>query len=175
MTNENKNEIIETENDVVELKDADLLNADYNFEDKIEVAVRVAKSLRKIIDSQNLAVNIAGKEYLTVESWNALGTLLGCSVIIEKVEEVPMEGKHKFGYVATASIRQGNKVISRASAFCERNNSQRERYAVYSMAETRSISKAYRIALSWIIKLASYEVTPAEEVPAYFKKQRRSD
>ena len=172
--NENKNEIIEVENDVVELRDTDLLNADYNFDEKIEVAVRVANSLRKIIDSQNLAVNIAGKEYITAEGWNCLGTLLGASPIVESVEEVKFEGnKHKFGYIATVKIVQGGRVISKASAFAERNNAQRERYAVYSLAETRAISKAYRSCLSWIVKLANFEPTPAEEMPAF--KQRRSD
>ena len=33
------------------------------------------------------------------------------------------------------------------------------------MAVTRATGKAYRLGFSWIIKLAGYEATPAEEIP----------
>ena len=34
------------------------------------------------------------------------------------------------------------------------------------MAETRATGKAMRVALSWVMALAGYEATPAEEMPA---------
>jgi len=68
-------------------------------------------------------------------------------------------------------------VISRASAECgaadeyDRNGnllwSKRPRYARRSMAQTRATGKACRMSFSWIMKLAGYEPTPAEEMPDY--------
>ena len=36
-----------------------------------------------------------------------------------------------------------------------------------SMAQTRALGKAYRMALGWIMKMAGYEATPAEEMPDF--------
>ena len=58
-------------------------------------------------------------------------------------------------------------IIGGASAICtrdERNWSNRDDYAVRSMAVTRATGKAFRLGFSWIMKLAGYEATPAEEM-----------
>jgi hypothetical protein len=39
-----------------------------------------------------------------------------------------------------------------------------DRYAVESMAQTRAIGKAFRDSFSWIMRLAGYSPTPAEEM-----------
>ena len=164
-----KNEIVVVEqvNDHKPMiRDADILNMDYSFDDKIEVATKVAASLKNVIQSQDLAVKIGPSEYVTAEGWEVLGTMLGCTPYVESVEEIPTD-KHKFMYKATVSIRQGDTILSRASAMAERNNMQKDRPSVYSMAQTRALGKAYRMALSWIVKMADYEPTPAEEMPRF--------
>ena len=152
------------------IRDADILNMDYSFDDKIEVATKVAASLKNVIQTQGLAVKIGPSEYVTAEGWEVLGTMLGCTPYVESVEEIPVDHKHKFMYKATVSIRQGDTILSRASAMAERNNMQKDRPSVYSMAQTRALGKAYRMALSWIVKMADYEPTPAEEMPRYKQK-----
>ena len=149
------------------IRDADILNMDYSFDDKIEVATKVAASLKNVIQSQDLAVKIGPSEYVTAEGWEVLGTMLGCTPYVESVEEIPVDHKHKFMYKATVSIRQGDTILSRASAMAERHNMQKDRPSVYSMAQTRALGKAYRMALSWIVKMADYEPTPAEEMPRF--------
>ena len=149
------------------IRDADILNMDYGFDDKIEVATKVAASLKRVIQSQDLAVKIGQSEYVTAEGWEVLGTMLGCTPYVEEVVEIPSEHKAKFMYKATVSIRQGDTILSRASAMAERNNMQKDRPSVYSMAQTRALGKAYRMALSWIVKMADYEPTPAEEMPRF--------
>jgi hypothetical protein len=47
----------------------------------------------------------------------------------------------------------------------ERNWSHRDDYALRSMAQTRAVAKALRLCLGWIMSLAGYEATPAEEMP----------
>ena len=170
--NEPKNNeivVVDQEPKSVQIRDADILNMDYSFDDKIEVATKVAASLKRVIQSQDLAVKIGPSEYVTAEGWEVLGTMLGCTPYVESVEEIPTD-KPKFMYKATVSIRQGDTVLSRASAMAERNNMQKDRPSVYSMAQTRALGKAYRMALSWIVKMADYEPTPAEEMPRYKAK-----
>lgn len=165
----------EQKTDDITIRDADILNMEYSFDDKIAVATKVASSLKNVIETQGLAVIIKNKkgqenEYVTAEGWEVLGTMLGCTPYVEEVIELPKDGP-KFMYQATVSIRQGDAILSKASAIAERNNMQKDRPSVYSMAQTRALGKAYRMALSWIIKMAGYEPTPAEEMPKYNERE----
>lgn len=59
-------------------------------------------------------------------------------------------------------------VVGRAEAMCSRAESTwatRDDYALRSMAETRAESRAFRRAIGWIVHLAGYNPTPAEEMP----------
>jgi len=40
-----------------------------------------------------------------------------------------------------------------------------EEFAIKSMAQTRALGKALRLPLGWIVSLAGYKATPAEEMP----------
>jgi hypothetical protein len=63
--------------------------------------------------------------------------------------------------------RDGN-VRGEGEASClrtEANWKQRDDFALRSMAQTRAMGKAYRMALSYIVGLAGYQTTPAEEMP----------
>jgi hypothetical protein len=61
------------------------------------------------------------------------------------------------------------EIISRGFAVCSNKEGKKksfDEYAVLSMAQTRAIGKAYRNVIGWTMKLAGYETTPAEEMPA---------
>jgi len=168
---ETSNEVMVVEQNTP-IRDADILSMDYSFDDKIGVATKVATSLKHVIQTQGLAVQIGkgdNNTYVTAEGWETLGTMLGCTPYVEEVVELEVPGKNKayFAYKATVSIRQGDQILSRASAMAERNNMQSDRPSVYSMAQTRALGKAYRMAFSWIIKMAGYQPTPAEEMPRF--------
>jgi hypothetical protein len=74
-----------------------------------------------------------------------------------------------FDWEACVEVRTtAGAVVGRAEAMCSREEStwaQRDEYAVRSMAETRAESRAYRRAVGWIVGIAGYSPTPAEEVP----------
>ena len=159
------------EQSALSLRDADILNPDFNFDEKMVVAGRVATTLKKVIETQDLAVDINGKQYVTVEGWETLGTMLGCTPFVEEVKELPTDKPNRFIYEATVSIRQGDNVISRAKSIAERNGRQSDRPSVYSMATTRALGKAYRSALAWIVKMAGYEGTPEEDMPASMRRK----
>ena len=67
--------------------------------------------------------------------------------------------------------------ISRASAECgeEKPWNTRPRYARRSMAQTRATGKACRLAFSWIMSLAGYEVTPAEEMTPIIEAEKQPE
>ena len=133
-------------------------------------AAELAGQLAVIIAKQNLATTIKGKRFVNVEGWTTLATMLG--VTAREVETIEQDGV----YIATVElVRMSDQaVISRASAECGSPDeldkygkpiwSTRPRYARRSMAQTRATGKACRLAFSWIMSLAGYEVTPAEEM-----------
>jgi hypothetical protein len=66
------------------------------------------------------------------------------------------------------------RVISSAQSIwssTEHNMKGKELYVIFSMAQTRATGKAFRLAFSWIIKMAGFDPTPAEEVPRDIKPQ----
>lgn len=142
------------------LRDSDILSREYSFKDKINVATEVATTLNEVIQTQGLAVNIQGNNYVTAEGWNCLGTMLGTYARTEYVEKME---KPK-GYKARVSIMQGENVLATAEAIATFGGFQKTPQAVYSMAQTRAMGKAYRMCFSWIVKLAGYQPTPAEEM-----------
>jgi hypothetical protein len=133
-------------------------------------AAELASQLAIVINKQNLATVIKGKRFVNVEGWTTLATMLG--VTAREVCTVESEGI----YIATVELvrMSDGACISRASAECGSADeldkygkpiwSNRPRYARRSMAQTRATGKACRLAFSWIMSLAGYEVTPAEEM-----------
>ena len=142
------------------LRDSDILSKDYSFKDKISVATEVATTLTEVIQTQGLAVNIQGNNYVTAEGWNCLGTMLGTYAQTEFVEKIDKPR----GYKARVSIKQGDNVLATAEAIATFGGFQKTPQAVYSMAQTRAMGKAYRMCFSWIVKLAGFQPTPAEEM-----------
>lgn len=58
-------------------------------------------------------------------------------------------------------------IVGRAEAMVSRTEetwSRRDDYAVRSMAETRAESRAWRKAIGWVVHMAGYNPTPAEEM-----------
>lgn len=84
-----------------------------------------------------------------------------------KVGEVDFEEISYRSIVMLKRAGDGQKV-SQAEAFCsnlEESKEKNDEYAIMSMAQTRATGKVFRIAFSWIMKMAGYEATPAEEMP----------
>lgn len=134
-------------------------------QDVISRASDIATELAKIVDKRKLFKNISGRKYVQVEGWNTLGAMLGVLPVEREVHKI------ENGYEAFVDLirtSDGMKVGG-ASAICtveERNWSNRDEYAVRSMATTRATGKAFRLGFSWIMQLAGYEATPAEEMPS---------
>lgn len=137
----------------------------FRTDDPVEVvqkASAVASALRDVISKQGLISNIHGKQYPKCEAWTLCGTMLGIFPVLcwtrplEEGWEARVEAKTRDG-----------AVVGAAEAEClrsERNWSNRDDFALRSMAQTRATAKALRMPLGFIMTLAGYEPTPSEEM-----------
>jgi hypothetical protein len=111
-------------------------------------------------------VMISGRKYLRFEDLQTIGAFFGTVVGTSDPEYVEVDGIP--GYKAHAVVRRVSDglVISSASAYCLREGAwkDRENYALASMAQTRAGAKALRNSFAWIVTLAGFEPTPAEEM-----------
>jgi len=140
---------------------------DQTPKDKILQAVELANILDDIIKKQGLYVNLQGKKYVKAEGWNTLGTLAQILPKEREVRELP-DGSYE-AYVDLVRSDNG-LVVGSGSALCgmdEKRWGQSQKYARRSMSITRATGKAYRNAFSWVMTLAGYQPTPAEEMDYY--------
>jgi hypothetical protein len=146
-----------------ELAPAGLFKTDDPVE-VVERATRVADSLKDVISQRELYTMIQGKPHVRVEGWQLVGAMLGVTAVC--VETVEVEG----GWKATVEARTADgRVIGSASALCTKNEKRgpwksADDYARLSMAQTRATSKALKGPLGFVISLAGYQTTPAEEM-----------
>lgn len=134
-----------------------------------------ATSLRDMIIQNKLSTNIKGKNYVNVEGWQIAGAFTGTFPVVEKVEEIPTARPGEYKYRAEVSLRnkEGNQV-GYGVAICSNKEAGKrgfDEYAVASMAQTRAVGKAFRMKIGWLLKVAGYETTPAEEMDAVVEGQ----
>ena len=136
-----------------------------------------ANNLKAIIVEKNLYANINGKNYPLVEGWQIAGAFTGTLPIVEKVEDLSVGNHYKYRAEVSLQDKEGNKV-GYGVAICSNKEKGKQRfdeYAVASMAQTRAVGKAYRMKLGWLLKIAGYETTPAEEMDAVIANKETDD
>jgi hypothetical protein len=126
-------------------------------------AAELAKPLAELIGKQKLFVEIKGRRHVRIEGWTLLGSMLGVFPVTvwtrrtEKGWEARVEARTRSG-----------EVVGAAEAGCSRDESawkDRDDYALQSMAQTRASSKALKMPLGFVMQLAGFDPTPAEEMP----------
>ena len=140
------------------------------FQQMMDDASAKAKILTKVIQSQSdkYVVHAAGQEFLRYEAWSTLARGYGWTAGVETITDVlDTDGHTVIGVEAYAVLRDNmGTQIGGAPARCmldEPNWSNKPLAQVASMAGTRAAGKALRIGLSWVVVLAGYNPTPAEE------------
>lgn len=146
----------------------------FHTSDPVEVlerAARVADALKGVIDQRKLFKRIGNKDHVLVEGWATCGAMLGltaATVWSRAIGEPSSEKGHD--WEARVEVRTlDGRVIGAAEAMCTRKEQtwkSRDDYALRSMAQTRATSKALRGPLGFIVTLAGYSATPAEEMPS---------
>ncbi len=130
-------------------------------------AIEVAAILQRFVKEKKLTANIKGKDYPLVEAWAFAGSQLGLYPVVEFVND--LSDGNQIKYIAEVTIYRysDNVRLSKGVAICsnkEANKRNWDEYAICSMAQTRATGKAFRNLLSWIMKAAGFEATPAEEM-----------
>jgi hypothetical protein len=138
----------------------------FGTDDPSEVVARAtaaAKPLAEVVNKQHLYATIQGRKHVLVEGWCLLGSMLGVFPVTVWTR------KTESGWEARCEARtRAGEVVGAAEASCDRTErtwATRDDYALRSMAQTRATSKALRQPLGFVIVLAGYAGTPAEEMP----------
>lgn len=167
--------------------------ASQDMRERLAVASEISKELAKIIKERKLSTDIAGKKHVHVEGWTTMGALLPKMVIpkITKTEEISKgrfkaecvllageqivggadgeacvnEGKYELDYKGDIVLDDTGKPKQKLNMY---NKPAQGRFPdpsqARSMAQTRAVGKAFRLSFSWIMVMAGYEPTPAEEM-----------
>lgn len=130
----------------------------------VQKATATADALIQVVKDKQLIKRIGQSDHVLVEAWTLLGAMLGVfpvCVWTRKLED---------GWEARVEARTlSGAIVGAAEAEClrgERNWKSSDDYALRSMAQTRATSKALRAPLGFIVTLAGFNPTPAEEMPS---------
>lgn len=152
-------------------------------------AHRAAKALTNVLDAKPKKIMFNGERYLEFEDWSTLARFYGVTCKITSTKFVEYGDVKGFSATAVA-LRADGAAISAAEAECLTDESKWRSRPVYewretargrqririgeenvpmfqlkSMSQTRACSKVLRNILSWVVVLAGYKPTPAEELP----------
>lgn len=148
-------------------KVAPLLEVQDDPENALKIAQKYTKVLVKIIEDQKLYSVIQGRKYIRVEGWTALAGMVGVFTHVIYAKRLD-RGVYEIAYEASVALKNiKGMIIATAEAICsnqEEYKRDQPEYAIKSMSITRATGKACRLAFSWIVALAGYETTPAEEM-----------
>lgn len=146
----------------------------FRTDDPTEIVARatsVANALSAVIEDRKLYKMIQGKRHVVVEGWTLLGSMLGVFPVCEwsrKIED---------GWEARVVARtMAGVTVGAAEALCSHDESlwsNRDEFALRSMSQTRATSKCLRIPLGFIMSLAGYATTPAEEMDGIEPREER--
>lgn len=132
----------------------------------VAFAQKSARQLVDLVSQNNWAINIQGNNYLKFEAWQTVGYFFGYTVKTKSTEYVEY-GEVK-GFNATVEVLdRSGQIIGGAESVCmsdERNWAGKPLYALKSMAQTRASGRALRQILAWVVVLAGFKPTPAEEM-----------
>lgn len=133
----------------------------------VEEARKAASVLRDIISKKPRQVKFNGRQYLEFEDWQTVGRFYGLTARVRESKYIEYGEAKGFEATAEAVMVSTGQVVSSADAMClndEKNWKGRELNKLRSMAQTRACAKVLRNVLSWVVVLAGYAPTPAEEI-----------
>ncbi len=172
---ENEMAIYETEKDLIMARPPEVI---------LKEAMQAAKALGDVVSKKKKPVIMNGEQYLEFEDWQTVGRFYGITAKVIETKFIDYGNAQGFEAKAVA-IRQDGQEISAAEAMClndEDKWSTRPKYEyvnnvrtkvgdvpvplfqLKSMAQTRACAKALRNVLAWVVVLAGYKPTPAEEM-----------
>lgn len=133
----------------------------------LQEAQRAATALQRVVANKRKPVIFKGEQYLEFEDWQTVGKFYGLCARTLEAEPVEIFGvKGAKAKAEVIDLRTG-QVVGGAEAYCmrdEENWKEKPWFQLASMAQTRAGAKALRNVLAWVVVLAGYRPTPAEEL-----------
>jgi len=133
----------------------------------LEEAKKAAKALSQVIAGKKKPVIINGEQYLEFEDWMTVARFYGITAKVISTNPISFGDVQGFEARAVALQVSTGEEISAAEAMClndEANWKNRPLFMLRSMAQTRACAKTLRNVLAWVVVLAGYKPTPAEEM-----------
>lgn len=138
----------------------------------LEEAIKAAEALKRVIDSKPRKVILNGEVFLENEDWLTVARFYGVTSRVRSTKYVQYGDESTylvrgFEAVAEAYLVEQDKVISTAESMClsdEPNWMRKPLFQLRSMAQTRASSRVLRQVFGWVVVLAGYRPTPAEEI-----------
>jgi len=132
----------------------------------IQRGAAIARQLRDYLRQARMTVRIQGRDYVRIEGWQVLCHL--CQLPLPSIVDLRRENRADghYVYVAEASLEYSGREY-RAYGICASDESNwrgKPEFQLASMAQTRACGKVLRLLLGWVMTLAGYEPTPAEEM-----------
>lgn len=153
-------------------------------------AQQAAAALQKRIAGKANPVKFNGEQYIENDDWQMLAHFFGYAPKIESTEFVEYGDVQGFKAIAVLLNERTGAIVSRGEALCldeEDNWGTRTKYEwqdssrggrkkvaigevstplfqLASMAQTRACNKAMSNKLKWVVSLAGYSTTPAEDM-----------
>ena len=143
----------------------------------LEEATKAAKSLQQVISTKKKPVLLNGEQYLEFEDWQTVGRFYGVTAKVVSTSAIQFEEVRGFEARAVAIRTDTGEEVSAAESMClndEANWKSKPLFQLRSMAQTRACAKALRNVLAWVVVLAGYKPTPAEEMTGQ-ETQRRAN
>ena len=134
----------------------------------LEEAHRSAAALHRVVSSKKNPVIFKGEQYLEFEDWQTVAKFYGLCVRTQDAFPVEIFGVRGAKARAEVIDLRTGQVVGGAEAYCmrdEENWKEKPWFQLASMAQTRAGAKAFRNLLAWVVELAGYRGTPAEELP----------
>jgi hypothetical protein len=145
-----------------------------------DMALTLAERMSAVVESSGLFQEIettdrdgvvSVKRYVNVEAWALCGAALGIYPHVVGLRRVPDGPDGEFeAWEAEVELRSlGGTVVTNGMSQVSRSENQwarSETYALKSMAQTRATAKAWRLGFGFVMKVAGFEGTPAEEMAA---------
>lgn len=133
----------------------------------LEEAKKAARALSDVIANKKKPVIINNEQYLEFEDWMTVARFYGITAKVISTSPISFGEVQGFEARAVALLVKTGEEISAAEAMClndESNWKNRPLFMLRSMAQTRACAKALRNVLAWVVVLAGYKPTPAEEM-----------
>lgn len=133
-------------------------------------AAALAEQVARIVKENGLSMKFGAnpREYVRVEGWLTISRVQNEQphAKVEQVVRDPESG-HETIHARAWLTNAHDQVVSLADGYCSTEEPgwrDKPFYARASMAQTRAIAKAMRLRHAWVMVLAGYAPTPAEEM-----------